>query len=53
MLLQQGLPDTTIYMIAGYAVIFGVMSAYLASLWIRRHNLARDLRVLQEMEQES
>jgi hypothetical protein len=52
MLLQQGPAETTVYMIAGYIVIFGVMLAYLASLWIRRNNLTQDLQVLQEMEQE-
>jgi len=51
MLLQQGPAETTVYMVAGYAVIFGVMLAYLASLWVRRNNLAQDLQVLQEMEQ--
>jgi preprotein translocase subunit Sec63 len=52
MLLQQGPAETTVYMIAGYAVIFGVMLAYLASLWVRRNNLNQDLQVLEEMEQE-
>jgi hypothetical protein len=52
MLLQQGPAETTVYMIAGYAVIFGVMLAYLASLCVRRNNLNQDLQVLEEMEQE-
>ena len=51
MLFQQGPAETTVYMIAGYVVIFGVMLAYLASLWIRQNNLTRDLEVLEEMEQ--
>ena len=38
-------------MIAGYAVIFGVMAIYLASLAIRRRNLRRDLEVLKEIEE--
>ena len=50
--LQQGPADTTGYMIAGYAVIFIVMLAYLASLVIRRRNLDQDLEVLQELEKE-
>jgi hypothetical protein len=50
MLFQQGPAETTAYMIAGYAVIFGVMLIYLASLAIRRRNLEQDLEVLQELE---
>lgn len=50
MLLQQGPAETTAYMIAGYAVIFGVMLIYLASLAIRRRNLEQDLEVLEELE---
>jgi hypothetical protein len=50
-LLQQGPAETTRYMIAGYAVIFGVMFIYLVSLFIRNRNLKRDLEILEEMEQ--
>jgi hypothetical protein len=50
-LLQQGPAETTVYMIAGYAVIFGVMLVYLASLHIRRRNLRQDLEMLQELEE--
>ncbi len=49
--LQQGPAETTRYMIAGYAVIFGVMFIYLVSLFIRNRNLKRDLKLLEEMEQ--
>jgi hypothetical protein len=38
-------------MIAGYAVIFGVMLVYLVSLYIRRRNLEQDLELLKEMEE--
>lgn len=51
-LLQEGPAETTGYMIAGYAVIFGVMLIYVASLYIRRSNLLRDLEVLQELQDE-
>lgn len=47
---QQPPPDTSAYMIAGYAVIFGVMLLYLISLSIRRRNLRRDIEALQEAE---
>ena len=49
-LLQEAPAETTGYMIAGYAVIFGVMLLYVASLYIRKRNLLRDLGVLEEME---
>jgi hypothetical protein len=50
LLLQEGPAETTNFMIAGYAVIFGVMLIYLASLYIRRRNLRQDLEMLQELE---
>jgi hypothetical protein len=49
-LLQVGPADTTSYMIAGYAVIFGVMSLYALSLVIRKRNLEIDLEVLAELD---
>jgi hypothetical protein len=52
-LLQQTLPDTTGYMIAGFAVIFGVMGLYLISIAVRRRNLKQDMQVLQELEDNS
>ncbi|MDD2694473.1 MAG: hypothetical protein PHD58_00935 [Anaerolineales bacterium] len=50
MFFQQAPADTGAYMIAGYAVIFGVMAIYLISLVIRRRSLQQDLQVLEEME---
>jgi hypothetical protein len=47
--LQDGPANTTIYMIAGYAVIFGVMLIYLISLLVRQRNLQKDLEVLEEI----
>jgi len=43
-------PDTINYMILGYAVIFGVMALYLASLAVRFRNLRQDERTLDELE---
>ena len=43
--------ETTNYMIAGYAVIFGVMLVYLISLFVRWRNLKQDMQVLQELEE--
>lgn len=48
---QQATPDTTSYMIAGYAVIFSVLLLYLFSLFIRNRNLKRDLETLEELDQ--
>ena len=51
-LLQIGPADTTSYMIAGYAVIFGVMSLYVLSLLVRTRDLEKDLEVLAELDHE-
>lgn len=51
MLFQEAPADTTIYMIAGYAVIFGVMLIYLISLSLRRRSLKEDLRILEDLEE--
>jgi CcmD family protein len=47
--LVEGPKETTIYMIAGYAVIFTVLVLYLISLVVRRANLKRDLETLENM----
>jgi len=51
-LLQEGPADTTSYMVAGYAIIFGVMLLYLISLMVRQRNLQKDLEVLEEIQGE-
>jgi hypothetical protein len=51
-LLQDAPAQTTNYMIAGYAVIFGVMLIYLISLYIRQRNLKQDLEVLEEPQKD-
>lgn len=53
LLLQEGPADTTSYMIAGYAVIFGVMLLYLISLLVRQRNLQKDMEVLEEIQGEN
>lgn len=50
LLLQEGPAETTGYMVAGYAVIFGVMLIYLVSLVIRWRNLKQDMQVLHDLE---
>jgi len=43
-------PDTSAYMIGGYAVFFIVSAIYLLSLIVRNRNLQRDLEMLEELE---
>jgi len=47
---MEGPAETTVYMIAGYAVIFGVLLVYLFSLWVRHVNLSRDEAALRDLE---
>lgn len=47
---QQAPAQTTNFMIAGYAVIFGVMFLYIISLAVRARNLRRQLVMLEELE---
>ena len=47
---MEGPADTLTYMIAGYAVIFGIMLVYLASLIIRWRNLRQDEELLEQLE---
>ena len=51
MLFQDATPDTSGYMIAGYAVAFIVMAIYVASLYLRNRNLHRDMETLDEMNE--
>jgi len=51
MFFQSGTPDTSGYMIAGYAVAFIVMALYVASIYWRNRNLKQDMEMLHEMEE--
>jgi hypothetical protein len=46
-------PETTNYMIAGYIVILGVMSIYVVSLFLRRRKLEQDVKILEELEDQT
>ena len=48
--LQDAPANTTAYMIAGYAVIFGLMLVYLVSLVVRRRNLQQDAELLESIQ---
>lgn len=43
-------PDTSAYMIAGYAVFFIASAIYLISFYVRQRNLQRDLEMLEELD---
>ena len=45
-------PETTDYMILGYAVIFGIMGLHILSMYLRYRNLNLDLELLEDMEKE-
>ena len=45
-------PDTSSYMIAGFAVTFITMGLYIASLYIRNRNLKQDIETLESMQAE-
>ena len=53
MLFQDAPPDTSRYMIAGYAIFFAISAIYLLSLIVRRRNLEQDLKTLESIESES
>ncbi len=46
----QAPAETTVYMIAGYSVIFGIMLIYLISLFVRNRRLKRDIEILHDLE---
>jgi len=49
-MLLETTPNTSGYMIAGYAVAFIVMFIYVISLYLRNRNLKQDLTMLEEMD---
>jgi hypothetical protein len=50
MLFQEGPVNTLGYMIAGFAVIFGVMGVYVISLLIRYRNLRQEIEILEDSQ---
>ena len=50
MFFQQTPPDTVLYMVMGFIVIFGVMGIYIASLFTRFRSLQKDLEVLEDLD---
>ena len=48
---MQTIPDTSVYMIAGYIIFFSVTIVYIISLFTRWKKLERDLKTLEEMDE--
>jgi hypothetical protein len=46
------IPDTSSYMIAGFAISFITMGIYVLSLYVRNLNLKRDIETLEAMQTE-
>lgn len=49
---NEGTAETTAYMIAGFAIIFGVMALYLSSIAIRTRNQKREMELLESIAQD-
>jgi hypothetical protein len=50
MFFQDATPDTSGYMIAGFAITFIVMALYVVSIYLRNRNLHQDMTLLEEMD---
>jgi hypothetical protein len=50
MFFQETIPDTSGYMIAGYAITFIILGIYVASMYLRSRNYKQDMTVLEEMD---
>ena len=48
----ETIPDTSRYMLAGYIISFLTMGLYVASLYIRNHNLRQDEQLLEDLERD-
>ena len=53
MFLQEATPDTSGYMIAGYAIAFIVMGLYVLSIYLRSRNLNQDLTLLEDLDKQA
>ena len=50
-MLQTDPAETTNYMIFGYAVIFGAIFLYIASLYLRRRSLLQDMDAMKDLQE--
>ena len=44
------MPDTTDYMIYGYAIAFAILAVTIGSIWWRHRSLAEDEKTLDRLE---
>ncbi len=49
---MDAVPDTLNFMIAGYAVFWVAIFAFVVSLWVRMRGLRKDVEVLRQMAEE-
>jgi CcmD family protein len=49
LLVRYPTPDTSGYMVLGYAFIFLAIAIYLISLYIRQRSMKRDIELLEEL----
>jgi hypothetical protein len=52
MLFQSLTPDTTNYMLLGFAVLLGLPLLYVLSFVVRQRNLEKDLELLETLKDE-
>jgi uncharacterized membrane protein YciS (DUF1049 family) len=48
----ETIPETSNYMIAGYAFAFVIMGIYVFSMYLRNANLKRDVETLESLQSE-
>jgi hypothetical protein len=48
--LQQSIPDTSKYMLAGYVIFFTALILYPLSLYLRHRKLQKDLELLKDLD---
>jgi hypothetical protein len=46
------MPDTTIYLFGGLAVIFIILTLYIISLFIRNNNALKDVQTIEQLAEE-
>jgi len=52
MLFQEVAPDTTGYMLLGYAVLLGLPLLYVLSFFMRRRNLEKDIQLIESLRED-
>jgi hypothetical protein len=52
MLFQEATPETTNYMLLGFAVLIGGPLLYILAFFLRRRNLDKDLRLIESLKED-